>query len=64
MIELPQRDIDIIAFLGEILQANTQHYQSDFQYDIDSLQAAAEAGEGENHSMLWMSRPSGTWCFK
>lgn len=64
MIERPQKDIDIIAFLREILQANTQHYQTDFQYDIDSLQAAAAASEAENRSMLWMSRPSGTWCFK
>ncbi len=64
MIERPQKDIDIIAFLREILQANTQHNQTDFQYDIDSLQAAAAASEAENRSMLWMSRPSGTWCFK
>lgn len=64
MIERPQKDIDIIAFLREILQANIQHYQTDFQYDIDSLQAAAAASEAENRSMLWMSRPSGTWCFK
>lgn len=64
MIELPQKGIDIIAFLREILKANTQNYQSDFQYDIETLQAAAEASEAENQSMLWMSRPSGTWCFK
>ena len=64
MIERPQKDIDIIAFLSEILQANTQNYQSDFQYDIDTLQAAAAASDAENRSWLWMSRPSGTWCFK
>jgi len=64
MIERPQKEVDIIAFLREIMQANTQHYQSDFQYDIDSLQAAAAASEAENRSLLWMSRPSGTWCFK
>ena len=64
MIERPQKNIEIIAFLREILQANTQHYQSDFQYDIDSLQAAALESKAENRSWLWMSRPSGTWCFK
>lgn len=64
MIERPQKDIDIIAFLSEIVQANTRNYQSDFQYDIDTLQAAAAASEAENRSWLWMSRPSGTWCFK
>ncbi len=64
MIERPQKNIEIIAFLREILQANTQHYQSDFQYDIDSLQAAAAESKAENRSWLWMSRPSGTWCFK
>lgn len=63
MIKRPQKDIDIIAFLSEILQANTQNYQSDFQYDIDTLQAAA-ASDAKNRSLLWMSRPSGTWCFK
>ncbi len=64
MIKRPQKDIDIIAFLSEILQANTQNYQSDFQYDIETLQAAAVAEEAERRSLLWMSRPSGTWCFK
>ena len=64
MIERPQKNIEIIAFLREILQANTQNYQSDFQYDIDSLQAAAAESKAENRSWLWMSRPSGTWCFK
>ncbi len=64
MIERPQMDIDIIAFLGEILQANTRHYQSDFQYDIETLQAAAAADEAANRSLLWMSRSSGSWCFK
>lgn len=64
MIEGPQKDIDIIAFLSEIVQANTRNYQTDFQYDIESLKAAAAASEVENRSLLWMSRPSGTWCFK
>ena len=52
MIERPQKDIDIIAFLSEILQANTQNYQSDFQYDIDTLQAAAAASDAGNRSWL------------
>ncbi len=64
MAEQPQKDIDIIAFLQEIMLANTQNYQADFQYDIESLQAAAAQDEAEMRSMLWMSRPSGTWCFK
>ena len=63
MIERPQKDIDIIAFLSEVVQMNTNNYQSDFQYDIETLQKAA-ASEAENRSLLWLSRPSGTWCFK
>ena len=64
MMERPQKDIDIIAFLSKVVQTNTHNYQSDFQYDIDTLQNAAAASEAENRSMLWLSRPSGTWCFK
>ena len=58
-----EKMIDVISFLGEIVRENTQLYQSDFDYDKAKLQAAAQEPEQENRTLLWMSRPCGTWCF-
>lgn len=31
-------NVDIIAALGTVMQINTEHYKSDFQYDIERFQ--------------------------
>jgi hypothetical protein len=46
------------------MEINTQHYKSDFRYDIEMFQQAAAEPDGENNYLLWLSRPSGTECFK
>ncbi len=56
-------NVDIIEVLRKIMLHNTEHYQSDFEYDIKSLQEAAEDSEGSRH-FLWLSRGCGTWCFE
>lgn len=58
-----EKKIDIIPFLEGIVEENTQQYQSDFSYDEKRLQDAMLEVSQENRTFLWMSRPSGTYCF-
>lgn len=57
-------NVDIAAVLGTILEINTEHYKSDFQYDLAMFQKAAGYPDGENNRFLWLSRSSGTECFR
>lgn len=38
-----EKKADLFAFLSEIVRENTRHYQSDFLYDQNTLQKAAQA---------------------
>ena len=49
--------VDIIDTLRKIVNNNTLFYQSDFEYDAETLKSAAT----NNGYYLWMSRNSGTW---
>lgn len=53
--------IELIPFLEKILDRTTQHYKSDFQYDISRLQSAVSEPNAEYRTFYWMARPSGTW---
>lgn len=57
-------NVDVIATLGAIMEINTEHYKSDFKYDVEMLKRAAAAPDADNTRLLWMSRPSGTYCFR
>lgn len=57
-------NVDVTAALGAIMEINTEHYKSDFKYDIEMFQRAAAEPDGENNRLLWLSRPSGTECFR
>ena len=39
-------NINVIEALRKIMRHNTEHYQSDFEYDIARLQKAAEDSHG------------------
>lgn len=56
-------NIDVIAALGAVMEINTEHYKSDFKYDVEMFKEAATEPNGENNRLLWLSRPSGTECF-
>jgi len=56
-------NVDVIAALGAVVELNTEHYKSDFKYDIEQFKAAARNPDGENNRLLFMSRQSGTWCY-
>jgi hypothetical protein len=55
-------NINIIAALGAVMEMNTEHYKSDFQYDIEKITEAAKHPNGENNYLLWLSRRNGTEC--
>ena len=57
-------NIDVIAALEAIMHQNTAYYQSDFAYDIKMLREAAHSDQPEDKLLLWLSRPSGTFCFR
>lgn len=55
-------NVDIIETMQKIMEHNTDYYQTDFQYDKEALQEAAEDRNGIRQ-FLWMTRDSGTWNF-
>ena len=57
-------NMDVIAALEAIMHQNTAYYQSDFAFDIKMLQKAARSDQPEDKLLLWLSRPSGTFCFR
>lgn len=57
-------NVDVLAALGEIMRQNTAFYQSDFDIDKGIIQRAAASDQAVDKAMLWMSRPSGTYCFR
>lgn len=57
-------NVDIVAVLGSIMEINTEHYKSDFEHDKEMIMNAAVSPDGENNHLLWLSRKSGTECFK
>ena len=57
-------NVDVIAALGEIMRQNTAFYQSDFDIDKGIIQRATASDQAVDKTLLWMSRPSGTYCFR
>jgi hypothetical protein len=57
-------DIDVLRFLGEIVKRHVKHYRSDFDLDEKRIRNIMKNGEGEDRRLLWMARPSGTWCMR
>ena len=49
-------NVDILKSLKAIMQTHTQHYQSDFEIDIETLKQAAKSQNPED--------TSGTWCLR
>ena len=57
-------NVDILKSLKAIMQTHTQHFQSDFDIDIDTLKQAAKSPNPEDKKQLWLCRPAGTWCLR
>mgnify|MGYP006922429098 CR=1 FL=1 len=46
------------------MQTHTQHFQSDFDIDRETLKQAAKSPNPEDKKQLWLCRPAGTWCLR
>lgn len=57
-------NVDILASLDAIMRQNTAFYQSDFEIDKEIIKKAAVSPAAEDKRILWLSRPSGTYCFR
>lgn len=56
-------NVDLISVLERIMKINTEHYQSDFGYDIKTIQAASAREKPIDKTLLWLSRRNGTHCY-
>ena len=57
-------NVDVIAFLEDKMKSNTEHYQSDFELDKETIERCALSERKEDKCLLWMSRRNGTQCNK
>ena len=57
-------NVDVLAALEQIMRQNTAFYQNDFEIDKKIIREAAASDRAEDKALLWMSRPSGTYCFR
>lgn len=57
-------NVDVLAALEQIMRQNTAFYQSDFGIDKDIIRRDAASDQAADKTLLWMSRPSGTYCFR
>lgn len=54
-------NVDILSFMGNVVQKHTRYYQSDFEIDKEILHRAAETQEQHDKTFIWLCRTAGTW---
>lgn len=57
-------NVDVLAALEQLMRQNTAFYRNDFEIDKEMIRQAAASDRAEDKTLLWMSRPSGTYCFR
>ena len=57
-------NVDVLAALEQLMRQNTAFYRNDFEIDKEAIRQAAASDRAEDKTLLWMSRPSGTYCFR
>lgn len=57
-------NVDIVNSLRQIMNINTEHYKSDFVYDVEMIRQAALSSNPKDKSLLFMSRLNGTYCYR
>ncbi len=46
------------------MERNTQHYQGDFEFDVESFRHIAQSPSLNENLCIGCRAPSGTWCFQ
>lgn len=54
-------NLDILDFMGKVVEKHTRYYQSDFQIDQEILLESADRQEQEDKTFIWLCRTAGTW---
>lgn len=54
-------NVNILSFMGNVVQKHTRYYQSDFEIDKEILHRAAEKQEQQDKTFIWLCRTAGTW---
>ena len=57
-------NVGVLAALEQLMRQNTAFYRNDFEIDKEIIRQAAASDRAEDKTLLWMSRPSGTYCFR
>lgn len=57
-------NVDVLAALEQLMRQNTAFYRNDFEIHKEIIGWAAASDKAEDKTLLWMSRPSGTYCFR
>lgn len=57
-------NVDVFASLNALMRQNTGFYQSDLEIDKEVIAKAAASPDAADKTLLWLSRPSGTYCFR
>ena len=57
-------NVDVLSSLEAIMRTNTGFFQNDFDIDKRIITKAAGQPAAEDKTLLWLSRPSGTHCFR
>ena len=55
---------DIVKVMQGIVNSHVEHYQSDFELDIEALKEAAINPERTERIFVWLCRPCGTWLLR
>lgn len=57
-------NVDVLAALEQIMRQHTAFFQNDFDIDKDIIRRDAASDQAADKTLLWMARPSGTYCFR
>ena len=57
-------NVDVLAALEQLMRQNTAFHRDDYNTDKEIIGRAAASDKAEDKTLLWMSRPSGTYCFR
>lgn len=55
---------DIVKVMQGIVNSHVEHYQSDFELDIEAIKEAAIKQERTERIFVWLCRSCGTWLLR